>query len=1169
MFWRVAWLSTSLWGIALLLSAAPSQPFRFADDFSAYPAGSVGEPNWDVDHIGFSVRNGVLRAEVPAGRGIMWLRVAPLARRAVLETTVVVHQSLGEGWKIAGIGFYLDNRNFWHLALVEAPKEQDKRHFAELIEMLDGVWLANYEPATRLTTEEDTGGFDWHYNRAYRLRLTLEPQRIVGEIVDLTTNERVYRCARRFDNRAVTVGRPMLTCGGFLASFDDVRVEVSETVPEPKGQPKTYPPFVSRPSPLVPRLKGTGFFRIVRLGETWWLVDPNGYLTLSVGTDHVNYFVHWCEKLGYAPYHRFVARKYGSEEAWAKEAVRRLLSWNFNVLGANNSLKARYQGLVHTEFISFGADFASVADIVPKVHWTGFPDVFDPRFERFCDLRARERCAPNKDDPWLLGYFLDNELEWWGKSGRPWGMAEEAWKKPPDRACKQAFVRLLREFYRNDISAFNADFGTNFASFDELLSSTEPAQPRTQRGQQALMVFVAEAAERYFRITAQAIKKHDPNHLNLGCRFAWDVPEVVWRAAGKYCDIVTVNTYPRIDLERGVIIGLEEHLRRRYEWCQKPMIITEWSFPALDAKDSEGRPLPCKHGAGMRVDTQEQKARCYTIFQRTVFALPFIVGSHYFMWVDEPALGIASTFPEDSNYGLVSEADEPYPELTAMATKVNAQAIALHSGQTPELSVVRESMQFLVSNTGKATAVFTLSIWVNGNRLDERVTLRPNASRLISLARFAQQVSPSEATYLRVACDPEDEVLEPNEANNWAEAVLPPKNPPKGFSPSTRPLCLIVANPTDQPLKDFPVTVSDPSLQRFFLGAPKLHLKNIRLWQVKGAEVVPVPFQTAGNAETLSLQVSELPPYGAVTFWLGVRQGEASPVRQETPFTVRQEGTRYEVTTGVLRLVKDEPDGDAFDRIYWRVEKQGMGDAWIELGSFTPLIFQVVGGQNLWVHPDRVEQVEVVEQGPARLVMDITFAFGLGRGRGDKGRVITEVGEKGQFAPLQAQPQPFRCAYRFTFFPHQPFFLSQCLWVENTGQQAWQWRGYYHYALSRIGGDANDDEVGGANVPNYWLFFASWRDPKLRVHYGIIPLQADERLSIWFWKDEGDGQHPDCHRRLEMVLQPKERWEPKEPEPIVAVFGAQETEGKPRPWSELVRTLRAWAKVKVTLIGQQ
>ena len=67
--------------------------------------------------------------------------------------------------------------------------------------------------------------------------------------------------------------------------------------------------------------------------------------------------------------------------------------------------------------------------------------------------------------------------------------------------------------------------------------------------------------------------------------------------------------------------------------------------------------------------------------QRDLFGLPFIVGSHYFMWCDEPALGISKTFPEDSNYGLVSESDKPYALLTETAARVNAQMADLHAGR--------------------------------------------------------------------------------------------------------------------------------------------------------------------------------------------------------------------------------------------------------------------------------------------------------------------------------------------------------------------------------------------------------------------------------------------------------------------------------------------------------
>ncbi len=1131
--------STGLTIAIFAFAFASTQVFRFSDDFSQYPAGSAGEPNWDVNHIGFEIREGKLVAEIAGGRGNAVLIKAPIGRVVTIEAVVTVHRAITSEWKIAGVGIYFDERNFWHVALVESPDNQGKNHFAELHEMFDGVWLAEGLEGTRLTIDTDTGGFDWQYEHPYRLRITLTKERIIGEVFELDGTLR-YRRICRFDNKAVNIGRPMLSCSGFVASFDNVEVEVSEVAPEPKEKRKIYPPFISRPLSHAPRpRKPTGFFQTEQINGVWWLVDPNGYPTLSIGTDHVSYFVHWCEKLGYAPYHENVKRKYGNEEAWAKEAVRRLLSWNFNVLGANNSVKARYQGLAHTEFIAF-TDFTNIADIVPRVHWTGFPDVFDPRFERFCDLRAKERCAPNRNDPWLLGYFLDNELEWWGKSGRPWGMAEEAWKKPPDRACKQALLRIVSEFYRNDINAFNDDFGTRFNSFEELLHSQEPAQPLTERGQKALMAFVKEAAERYFRITAQAIKKHDPNHLNLGCRFAWDAPEPAWEMAGKYCDIVTVNLYPRIDLELGEVLAIEEHLRKRYEICRKPIIVTEWSFPALDAKDSQGKPLPCKHGAGMRVDTQEQKARCYAIMQRTLFSLPFVVGSHYFMWVDEPALGISSTFPEDSNYGLVNEADEPYPELTAMATKVNAQMVALHAGKTAELEVTVEmgkGNQIIVkpANNGAAPANFTLEIWLNGKRIERKVTLNPNLERTITLP-----ISPKpdrHATYCIAICDPEGEVVELNKADNIAELVLPPKR-------RNKQVCTVVWNPTRQLLQNVVVT--------FPIGQRVSDLDNI---VVRDADGNIAPSQTNPKSGLLTVFLSDLKPYSSVTLWLERKKGW----KFEIPFAAfpAAKGEGFNIETPLLRLLKNEPDGDAFDRIYLR----GIETTEIELGSFTPLIWQVVAGQNLWVRPDRIEKFEVVEVGPARLVVDIVFV--KGQGTKDKGQVITGIGKGGKFELLRAGPQPFRCAYRFNFFPQYPFFFAQCLWVENTGKYEWQWRGYYHYTLSRIGGDAGDDEVGGPNVPNYWLAFASWRDPKLKVHYGVIPLQEDERLSVYFWKDEGGGQHPDCHRRIEMTLKAGQRWQPKEAEPIVAVFGVRETEEDPRPWSNLIQTLRAWSKLKV------
>ncbi len=146
-------------------------------------------------------------------------------------------------------------------------------------------------------------------------------------------------------------------------------------------------------------------------------------------------------------------------------------------------------------------------------------------------------------------------------------------------------------------------------------------------------------AETYFGTCAGAIRRHDPNHLLLGCRFAGRAPDI-WDIAGRHCDIVSFNIYPRIDVERGVPAKVKEEIDGWQQASGRPMMVTEWSFPALDAG------LPSRHGAGMRVDTQAQRAQCFRHFQDFLFRLPYMVGSCYFMYLDEPAAGISSTFPE-------------------------------------------------------------------------------------------------------------------------------------------------------------------------------------------------------------------------------------------------------------------------------------------------------------------------------------------------------------------------------------------------------------------------------------------------------------------------------------------------------------------------------------------
>ncbi len=644
------------------------------DDFSRYPAGSEAAPAWETTTVDWEVREQALHG-LFVDKGFAC--TGPAGRQVVIEATLTLREQTGDQWKVAGVALYQGEEAFWQLAVVEAPDSAGRRHIVELAESLDGQWLAQSDGPHALAQTRDTGwGFDWQYNRPYRLRLVLTAEGIRGTLSDPDGTVRTD-LAYRFDaQKAVRWGRPALVNGGFHAVFDDAVATVDDPVTPPVPAP---PPPCPVAGDAQVRAAATGFFHTAQVGDRWWLVTPGGEGFYMVGTDHIRFEGHGCEALGYAPYGRQTAARYGTREAWCVETLRRLTAWRFNTLGTGHTPELRRRGLPHPLFLSLGVSFARRTPLVPVGTWTGFPDVFDPRFAIHCDREARRQCAPQRNDPWLIGYFLDNELEWWGKA--PHGpLFNWAVAKPAGSPCKTRLAAFFRERYA-DVAAFNAAWGTRLTAWEELAPLAALPAANSERAAADRRDFLVEAWDRYFAATTAAIRRHDPNHLVLGCRFAGSAPEGAWAVAGRYCDIVSLNLYPRLDLQDPRAPEVARQLTDIQAQARKPLMLTEWSFPALDATDSEGRPLPSRNGAGMRVDTQAQKAAACRLMQQELFALPFMVGSFYFMYLDEPSRGISSSFPEDSNYGLVNERDEPYTTLTTMFTELNARVHDVHAAR--------------------------------------------------------------------------------------------------------------------------------------------------------------------------------------------------------------------------------------------------------------------------------------------------------------------------------------------------------------------------------------------------------------------------------------------------------------------------------------------------------
>ena len=658
-----------LWLIALLAPlVCGAEVWRDAFD---YPDGSAGEPAWLPDSDAWMVAGGRLTFEGGPRNFAVWDKT-PEGRSASLEATVQVDARRGDGWALAGVAIRHDDANFWHLALVASPAAEGGRRYAELSEACQGAWNAQGTGPTALRRTADEGAdFAWQLGQPYRMSIRLSPDGIEGTVTTMD-GKLLRRIGYAFDagKPAARSGRPALDAALLSSWFDDATAQVSDPLPPP---PAAALPAYNVPGFDAVHGRASGFFHAENLDGKWWLIDPNGLGFYAVGADQVSYSAHWCQKLGYAPYHRNVEAKYGSEEKWAGVVASRLHAWGFNTLGESYSDYLRHTHFAHIEWFGAGPGFADVDDIVPRTTWTGFPNVFSPRWKRHCETLARHICAPNPNDPWLLGYCLDGELQWFGALDN-WedeaGLFTETWRKPASNTAKQAWMGVVRERCPT-VADFNAAWGTKFGSFDELAASTAPVVPPTDAARQMARQYVRLVAELYFKTAADAIHRYDPNHMVLSCLFAGWAPDVL-DIVGKYCDVICLDSYPRIDAERGVPQSLVDQYRTFSGKTGRPLFITEWSFPAMDSG------LPNLHGAGMRVATQEQRARCFRLFQSTLFGLPFLVGSNFFMYVDEPALGISDSFPEDSNYGLVKENDDPWADLVAAATAVNKQADELH-----------------------------------------------------------------------------------------------------------------------------------------------------------------------------------------------------------------------------------------------------------------------------------------------------------------------------------------------------------------------------------------------------------------------------------------------------------------------------------------------------------
>jgi hypothetical protein len=140
--------------------------------------------------------------------------------------------------------------------------------------------------------------------------------------------------------------------------------------------------------------KKTGFFHIEQIDGRFWFITPDGNAFFSKGVCSVNRD----ELEGKANATPADAK---SGYTWSRSTAQRLRSWGVNTAGCWSIQAVGAQGIAWTP-----------RPHLSNVHDQKLPDVFDPKWVTDVRQRAMKQCAPLKNDPWVLGYFTDNEIDW-------------------------------------------------------------------------------------------------------------------------------------------------------------------------------------------------------------------------------------------------------------------------------------------------------------------------------------------------------------------------------------------------------------------------------------------------------------------------------------------------------------------------------------------------------------------------------------------------------------------------------------------------------------------------------------------------------------------------------------------------------------------------------------
>ena len=393
------------------------------------------------------------------------------------------------------------------------------------------------------------------------------------------------------------------------------------------------------------RYEAKGRFYVKKVDDRFWIIDPEGYpyymrgiCSFAPGNSQQN-------KTAFA-------QRFSSMSDWVATMRNELADIGFHQTGA-------FGTGVYAEQISFnGSNAATPFPLAPSFGFLGqfknqknktLPGgvsanaiglVFEEEWPDFCkEYMESSAFEPYINDKNTFGFFSDNEINL-------------------SSAAEDLLLRFLQ--LDNSVSYNQKAHAAAVAMMTSngYTGSAEAYQALSSEERKALnSEFAGMLAEKYYKAIRAAKDQVDPGLLYLGSRLHGTPKylEGVVEAAGKYCDIISINYYSRWSPEA--------------KWMQKwaelapnaPFFVTEFYTQSVEGATSTP---PAEHGgAGFYVKTEKDRAYAYQHFTLGLLEAKNCVGWYWFRYQDNDETHSFKGL-YDNDYNL-------FPNLSKMAREVN------------------------------------------------------------------------------------------------------------------------------------------------------------------------------------------------------------------------------------------------------------------------------------------------------------------------------------------------------------------------------------------------------------------------------------------------------------------------------------------------------------------